>query len=288
MGSKSIIFILFVLPILVATSCKKKGCMDPIAINYNPSAQKPDVCTYSSISIDCGNGGIFGDRVFMDIPENEIDYIISCDAAFIDDVVIEPGVTFYVADGVTIRFWGDVKMNGTSNKPIRFVPQDNSWKGIRVEGSDGNCSMSHVLISGIHNSFVGTLSTSDSHFGFYYDVVVGKSLLIDHLTIENCSQGGMFLDNYLSYNNDDNVTISSLTIKNCDTPIRLNGYALLDDLGTLNCFDNTNNEIYISAHAAGSSGDLYFPNTGLPIYLSTENLTNENMYPSSEIGRAHV
>ncbi|MGM0480013.1 MAG: hypothetical protein ACQERC_12400 [Bacteroidota bacterium] len=45
--SKSILYVAFSSVLLISTSCKKEGCTDPLAINYNAEADKGDgSCQY--------------------------------------------------------------------------------------------------------------------------------------------------------------------------------------------------------------------------------------------------
>ena len=50
---KSKVLVLVILCSVVITGCKKKGCMDPSATNYNPEAEKDNgSCEYYTVPTD--------------------------------------------------------------------------------------------------------------------------------------------------------------------------------------------------------------------------------------------
>jgi uncharacterized protein (TIGR02145 family) len=62
---KKVIFLPLVL-VLVFSSCKKRGCTDPIANNYNSSAEKDNGnCTYLDIDGNSYNSKAIGNQVWM-------------------------------------------------------------------------------------------------------------------------------------------------------------------------------------------------------------------------------
>lgn len=62
--------------VLVITSCKKKkGCTDPIAYNYNPSAKEDNgACTYGQVSFWSPSQQIYNILVYVDGYWKDLDY----------------------------------------------------------------------------------------------------------------------------------------------------------------------------------------------------------------------
>lgn len=142
--------------ILMATpSCKKKGCTDPTADNYNAEAKKEDQdnpCTYTTNpwSIVDVNGtsynqltGNITSNLTLDAASN---WLLS-GGVFVNDGVtltIEAGTTVNTADDGTTPFLsvqqgGMINACGTATAPIIFTPvADNpapgAWGGIILNG----------------------------------------------------------------------------------------------------------------------------------------------------------
>lgn len=269
--------------LLILTGCKKKGCTDPTAINYDPAAEKPGFCEYATnntIIIDCANSGTYSDHTLINVPDNEIDYHITCDMYFYGTVTIDPGVNIYVDEGVEIVFVGNVHMNGTTSEPIHFKPYSSTWEGIRFWGSEGDAIMNNVIIEGTYSTSPGNLSHNENLFAIHFESWGSNSLAINNVTIQDCAQGGIFFEGISPY--DPDVTIDSLKIYNTDTPIRTSHYSLLDCINSIDCSNNINNVIYMSLGSMPPIDDnIHIPKTTIPVYWSTLNLGNPNFYPSS-------
>lgn len=141
--------------IMATPSCKKKGCTDPTADNYNAEAKKEDKdnpCIYTDNPWD--------DQVINGVEYKQLSGNITADltldaasnwllsgGVFVNDGVtltIEAGTTVHTADDGTVPFLsiqqgGMINACGTASAPIVFTPvADNpapgAWGGIILNG----------------------------------------------------------------------------------------------------------------------------------------------------------
>lgn len=139
--------------VAVVPACKKKGCTDPEANNYNAEAKKDDgTCTYDVVPwTEVTVGGtvyrqITGD-ITADLTLTAGDNWMLSGGVFVTDGVtltIEAGTTVYAADDGTTPFLsiaqgGMINACGTASSPIVFTPvadapTPGSWGGIIVNG----------------------------------------------------------------------------------------------------------------------------------------------------------
>lgn len=141
----------------VATSCKKKGCTDPLATNYSESAKKDDgTCSYPvgqknyKIETVTLNGDPY-EKVTGTIDESlsfeaSKSYLLS-GGVFVSGgatLTIPCGTTIYAADDNTIPFLAihrgsKISAIGSESCPIVFTtiksnPQPGDWGGIIING----------------------------------------------------------------------------------------------------------------------------------------------------------
>lgn len=137
------------------SSCKKKGCTDPTADNYDAEAEKddgsciPNTDTYEITDVTVS--GTAYKQLTGDINENVTlsasnDYLLS-GGVFVESgytLTIEAGTKIYAADDGTVPFLsikqgGKIMAEGTSSSPIVFTsvkstPAAGDWGGIIVNG----------------------------------------------------------------------------------------------------------------------------------------------------------
>lgn len=134
-------------------SCKKEGCTDPNASNYNEEAKKDDgSCTYDESNFEeVTIGGQTYTQITGTITESVTlesakKYLLS-GGVFVDNgatLTIEAGTTIYAADDNTIPFLAiqrgaNIMANGTASNPIVFTtikasPAAGDWGGIVING----------------------------------------------------------------------------------------------------------------------------------------------------------
>ncbi|NOQ76058.1 MAG: hypothetical protein GQ574_28890 [Crocinitomix sp.] len=150
---KGFVFIMAASLLMVA-SCKKKGCTDPIAVNYSTEAEKDDgSCNYELTTI----------YITEDITENttwtaNYIYVIDKYSLNITDnaiLTIEPGTSIRVNDGneITVSYGGDngrIIANGTAENPIVFtsnsaVKEPGKWDGIWIYTGGDNCEFDYCI-----------------------------------------------------------------------------------------------------------------------------------------------
>ncbi|TNE53564.1 MAG: hypothetical protein EP338_11110 [Bacteroidetes bacterium] len=134
-------------------SCKKEGCTDSNAENFNSEAKKDDgSCTYKSYTLEPTTvNGVSYTKVSGTIDESitlnaSTKYLLS-GGVFVSNgatLTIEAGTTIYAADDNTVPFLAihrgsKINANGTADQPIVFTtvksnPAAGDWGGIIVNG----------------------------------------------------------------------------------------------------------------------------------------------------------
>lgn len=140
--------------ITVLPACKKKGCTDPAANNYNSEAKKDDgTCTFDDITwyTEVSYAGVTYKQLTGNITENHTltagdNWLLSGGVFVVSGVTltIEPGTTVKAADDGTTPFLsiaqgGKINACGTAAAPIIFTPATDAptsgaWGGIIING----------------------------------------------------------------------------------------------------------------------------------------------------------
>ena len=134
-------------------SCKKEGCTDENAINYQESAKKDDgSCVYKQYSLEETTiNGVSYIKISGTIDESitlnaSTKYLLS-GGVFVSNgatLTIEAGTMIYAADDNTVPFLAiqrgsKIMAEGTENNPIVFTtikanPSPGDWGGIIING----------------------------------------------------------------------------------------------------------------------------------------------------------
>lgn len=144
---------------LVMSSCVRKGCTDPLALNYNVDAEKDDgTCKYEPVSainattLDCQAFSTANTTYELQDLGLAIDYIVTCKMQVRCDLKIMPGVTiaFKTAAGLSIMPEGSINALGTAASQISFTGFDSAvgaWAGIFIDSDDTKNQFAHCIIN---------------------------------------------------------------------------------------------------------------------------------------------
>ncbi len=148
------ILVICVLVSLATAACRKKGCTDSDADNYDPSAKKDDGSCYftgptwyTDVQIGSSTWHQLSDTIYEDVTLTVGENWLLSGGVFIASGVvftIEPGTTIYAADDATTPFLSvlqgaAIDACGTAAAPIVFTsmkttPQPGDWAGIILNG----------------------------------------------------------------------------------------------------------------------------------------------------------
>ena len=238
---------------LAMTSCKKKGCIDPAATNYNPSADKDDgTCEYSSVAsattLDCQEFNQTGTNYQLVDLGLGIDYIVNCQMPVSCDLEIMPGVTIAFSSdaGLNVNSDGSIKAIATTSDPIAFTGVDNvagSWSGIYIDSDDIN----NKIIGCKIEYAGGTPFNSNNDKGGIILWAASKAE-VSNTTIQNCDSYGI----NSNYGGSD-FTFSNNTITGCTQPM----FTTAEYVGSISGGTFTGNAIdaiYVDTYA--SDGEI--------------------------------
>jgi hypothetical protein len=191
-------------------ACKKEGCTDPAATNYDSKAENDDGnCIYDTNNPGGGSGGgttgpngealpihLSGTettgRTIKDISTNGsvVEYYIDGHWVVDAPIIIEPGVRIEMRPGgrITIAANGSIDATGTANNKINIVgAQDEPgyWGYIYIKSNNLNNKLIHCNIAnGSRDTFIyGTITLAGS-----------AQLKMQNTSVVNGSEHGLYLE----------------------------------------------------------------------------------------------
>ncbi len=265
--------------IVVLVSCKREGCADPKAINFDFGSKVidvPELCIYDNEDsqndltkvIICSD--LTQNVTWPKVPGASVDYYVNCRIKIYQQLVISPGVVieFGPEGELYTQGNGSIFANGTASERItlRGVNQEN-WKGITFTNSAYySNTLNYTDIEDAYN----TQSNSSINFS------MNGEIKCNNVTIRNSPGYGISASYYKTTSQFQNTTI-----ENCAKSVILpnSTISLLNNLASLN-FSNTENFIempdsYIVNFSLSSSlsNPIYFSGTSFSDNIYFDNIT---------------
>jgi hypothetical protein len=162
------ISIIIISSIFILTNCKKEGCTDPAALNYELSKNTTSdnsTCIYLGESAVqpklIVQGDITTPTTWSKVTTSGPDYILTGDVRIFSELTIEAGVQVEIGNGVQITVgWssssnaGHLNINGTANNQVTFYTKDGDfWNGFLIFDDYGNeMNINYGDFSGVSGS----------------------------------------------------------------------------------------------------------------------------------------
>lgn len=239
-------------------SCKKKGCTDPLATNYNEKAKKDDQsCIYpaaSTESVVYDGGNITTNTTFTD--KN----MKICDDIFVSaGLTIPAGTTIIMCAGASIQVEsaGYINAVGTAIEPIIIKGETETpgfWEGIAILSNNPNNNLNYV-----------TIKDAGTYWGWEYAglyVADNAKLSMSNSIISNHQTYGMYLDGDAQIS-----TFSNNTFSNCETGLSLPA-KLINKIDGASNYNSNNTNNFIEARTATITSDQTWPKTSTPILIN--------------------
>ncbi|MEX0595564.1 MAG: hypothetical protein WD512_03610, partial [Candidatus Paceibacterota bacterium] len=211
--------LLTIVALFIISSCKKEGCTDPLATNYNGDAKKDDgTCVYAVLpsinTLECNEFSNAGQQYVLPDLGLPVDYLVNCKMQINGDLIIQPGVCIqFTSDaGFVIRETGSLNAEGTSANSIIFTGVDKaegSWAGIFIDANDVKNKLTFCQIEYAG----GDAFNSNGELGSLI-IYAGSSAEISNCTI---SKGADFGIN-ANYGEGDYSFVNN-TITDCSYPM---------------------------------------------------------------------
>jgi hypothetical protein len=247
---KGILFMMASILLLGGVSCKKKGCMDPLANNYNDKAKKDNgTCDYTPKTYEAGN--ITTNTTFTD--KN----IKICDNISVSaGLTIPAGTTIIMCAGASIEVTatGYINAIGTATEPIIIKGETETpgfWEGLSIKSNNPNNVLTYV-----------TVKDAGTYWGWEYaGVFIGDNakVSISNSTISNHQNTALYF-----HDNAQIGTFSNNTFANSDLGLSLPS-KLIGKIDGGSNYNSSNVKNYIEGRAATITSDQTWPKTSTPI-----------------------
>lgn len=185
---KEIIILSLALLAVGISACKKDGCTNPLAENYEKKADTDDgSCTFAD--------NVIGDEITDDITVPTTleaqTYKICTDIYVSSELILSPGTKLIMCEGssITVESSGFFNATGTAEKPIVIKGETTAkgfWAGIAFKSNNPNNKLIHA-----------TVSDGGTYWGWEYATVYvadNAQLNISNSTVSNSDNYGLFVD----------------------------------------------------------------------------------------------
>jgi len=258
-GLKQIAFV--GLGVFAMMACKKEGCTDPLADNYDEKANHDDgSCSYDGT----GTGPVTSVAEDVTSPTTwsagtiEVCEDITISAA----LTIEPGTTLEMCAGasLTVTETGSFNAVGTASQPIIIkgeVETAGYWEGLNISSNNPNNRLEYV-----------TISDGGTYWGWNYALVNldgSAQVSIKNSTFSNADQVAVYAEQSVSISEFSNNTFANNgTI---GLAIHANHIGSLDEASNYN---DGNTEAYIHVIDGDVNSNETWKKTNTPyLFLST-------------------
>lgn len=152
---KKHLVLMLIATMFTVVSCKKEGCTDPLATNFDSEAKKDDgSCMYalaSAVTLECDKFDQAGASYVLEDLGLPVDYIVNCKMPVNGDLKINPGVciAFSSDAGFDVDETGSIQAIATTSSSIIFTGVDKvkgSWAGIFIDANDVKNKLDGVKI----------------------------------------------------------------------------------------------------------------------------------------------
>ena len=236
--------------VIATPSCKKKGCMDPLANNYSEKAEKDNgSCDYSATEVTediTVNTTWVSNKTYL--INNTIN--VSNNAT----LTIEPGTVVRFGEGgeLDVSYSGDfgtIKAIGTADKPIIFtsnadIKTAGDWDGFWLYSGANSCEFRYCTFEygGGYSDYSGVLNIKGAN-----------NVIIDHCTFNHNQYYGVYQGSgtfsQVTNNTFSNSGINDLRLKASE----------VEHLGTGNTYST---DIYVYGSYIEKAGDVRWLNQG--------------------------
>ncbi len=259
--NKPFLILVFSLLCFGVISCKKEGCTDLKAENYN---EKADInngsCIYGTDSI---TAEITEDITTPTILEAQ-NYEICTDINISSDLTLLAGTKLIMCEGssITVESTGFLNASGTKEKPIEIKGKNNVkgyWAGIAFKSNHTNNKLIHT-----------TIRDGGSYSGWKYSTVyVDENALLsaENSTFENSNNYGLYIDNDGAINSFSNNSFGNNTI---GLSLQPNDVSKLDSNSNYN---NSNTNNYIEVRSGNLNIQQQWQTFKTPLLLSNITIT---------------
>ena len=255
---------------ITLTACKKEGCTDPLATNYNSKANHDDgTCNYDGVT----PGTVVEVTENVDVPTTwSASTIKVCgDIEINAALTINPGVTVIMcaSSSIEVHESGSIKAIGNVGAPIVFkgeVATKGYWSGIHIRSNNPNNQFDYVTVSDAGSYWFWEFSN--------VSLAPAAQLGIKNSTINGSQGDGLFVKDGAFFSSFSGNTFSNnalaglnITVKNVPSLDASSNYNLTNGENFIRVRGNaiTSNATWIATTTPLLIEDLVYVSAGLTL-----------------------